>query len=432
MSKRPFAFAKNNMTDGPLQLHEAQKQIAVHPARFRVVCAGRRFGKTELVVDQMKGRAAIPNSRVAYIAPTYQQARDIAWSKLKKDCEQAAQSINESRLEITLVNGSTIVLRGWENIETLRGQNFHLIVIDEIAMMRNFWINWREVIRPTLTDFKGEGIFISTPKGFNHFYDLFNMEHDEKRGAEYKSFHFTTYDNPFMPKDEIEAAKKELTEDAFAQEYLADFRKTEGLVYKEFDRKKHIVTQTEQEWLESIGESVVRTYGGVDFGFVHPAAVMTVKETTDGKYLVAKEWVKSGQTDEQIAEQAASSKFNAVYPDPANPGGIEELKRQGCNVREVSKGRGSVMAGINVVRELLKANRLFIHQSCAHLIWEFETYSYIDEKDMTGGERDETPLKENDDALDALRYVLMMVHNRKGYNRMKIRKPRFAGFNQRA
>jgi PBSX family phage terminase large subunit len=380
----------------------------------------------------MKARAAIPNSRIAYIAPTYQQARDIAWAKLKKDCEQAAQTINESRLEVVLVNGSTIVLRGWENIETLRGQNFHLIVIDEIAMMRNYWINWREVIRPTLTDFRGEGIFISTPKGFNHFYDLYNMENDPTKGEEYKSFHFTTYDNPHMPPDEVEAAKKELTEDAFAQEYLADFRKTEGLVYKEFDRAKHVVKETEKEWLEKVGETVVRTYGGVDFGFVHPAAILTVRETTDGKFFVSSEWVKTGQTDEQIGEQAASSKFNAVYPDPANPGGIEELKRQGCNVREVKKGAGSIVAGINIVRELLKSGRLFIHSSCAHLIWEFEVYTYKDEKNMTGSDVDENPLKENDDALDALRYVLMMVNNQKGHNKVRIRKPAWAGFNKRA
>ena len=159
-----------------LSLHPSQSQVALDRHRFRVLCCGRRWGKTTLAIDQMKGRAAIPNSRIAYIAPTYQQARDIAWEQLKRDCRQAAESINESRLEIKLVNGSLIILRGWEAIETLRGQMFHLIVIDEVAMMRDFGLKWQEIIRPTLTDVKGEVIFISTPKGFNHFYDLYGEE----------------------------------------------------------------------------------------------------------------------------------------------------------------------------------------------------------------------------------------------------------------
>ena len=217
-------------------LHETQKPVALDPHRFRILCCGRRWGKTTLAIDQIKGRAAIPNSRVAYVAPTFQQARDIAWEQLKKDCMQAAETINESRLEIKLVNGSLIILRGWESIETLRGQRYDLIVIDEIASMRNFWMNWQEVIRPTLTDTKGEGLFISTPKGFNHFYDLYNLENKD---ADFKSFHFSTYDNPHIPREEVDKAREQVTEDRFAQEYLADFRKTEGLVYKEFDREEH-------------------------------------------------------------------------------------------------------------------------------------------------------------------------------------------------
>jgi len=268
----------------------------------------------------MKARASLPNSRIAYIAPTYQQARDICWNTLKKECEQAAQTINESRLEIVLVNGSQIVLRGWENIETLRGQQFDLIVIDEIASMRNFWENWQEIIRPTLTDTKGEGLFISTPKGFNHFYDLFNMESED---TDYKSFHYSTYDNPHIDPEEIDKAKDELTEDRFAQEYLADFRKTEGLVYKEFNRENHLFDKDVQ------GELL----GGVDFGFTNPAAVLQIVKDKDDNYWVKDEWYKTGRTEPQIAEYVASCKFNRVYPDPENPSAIEALNQKGKKVR---------------------------------------------------------------------------------------------------
>lgn len=414
------------MNNTTFTLHDAQKAIAIDPHRFRVVCAGRRFGKTQLVIDQMKARAAIPNSRIAYIATTYQQARDICWMQLKGECEQASKTINESRLEIILVNDSSIVLRGWENIETLRGQKFDLVVIDEIASMRNFWEMWQEVIRPTLTDSRGEGIFISTPAGFNHFYDLFNLE---AKDTDYKSFHFTTYDNPHIDPTEVDKAKQELTEDRFAQEYLADFRKTEGLVYKEFDRKRHVVKGEDEDWYKSIGQTRVRLYGGVDFGFVHPAVVLTVEELSDGVFYVKDEWSHSGKTNEEIAEYTATQKFHSVYPDPANPGGIKTLRDYGVNVREVIKGADSVKNGIQVVRELFKSNRLYIHERCQKLILGLETYSYDESKN--GMKVDENPRKEFDDEVDALRYILMMVSSRKSYNVTQVRKPKYVGFNKR-
>lgn len=376
-------------------LHETQKIIALDPHRFRVLCCGRRYGKTTLAIDQIKGRSAIPNSRIAYIAPTYQQARDIAWEQLKKDYKDAGK-INESRLEIDVVNGSKIVLRGWESIETLRGQKFDFIVIDEVAMMRSFWLNWQEIIRPTLTDTKGEALFISTPKGFNHFYDLYNLE---AKDSDFKSFHFTTYDNPHIPKEELDKAKKELTEDRFAQEYMADFRKSEGLVYKEFNRQRHLFSK-----LPEIG--FVKTFGGLDFGTTNPSAAITVKKDRQAIYWVTDEFYKTGLTDAQQADVVAALKWDECYPDPECPSGILELKRRGVNVREVLKNKDSIKNGINVVRELFNTNRLRIHSSCQNLIWELETYAYPESKPNQN--EPENPIKENDHALDALRYALMM------------------------
>ncbi len=384
-------------------LHDTQKPVARDPHRFRILCCGRRWGKTTLAIDQIKGRSAIPNSRVAYIAPTFQQARDIAWEQLKKDCMQAAESINESRLEIKLVNGSLIILRGWEAIETLRGQRYDLIVIDEIASMRNFWMNWQEVIRPTLTDTKGEGLFISTPKGFNHFYDLYNLENTDD---EFKSFHFSTYDNPHIPREEVDKAREQVTEDRFAQEYLADFRKTEGLVYKEFDREEHLIPEADFDEDEY---NIVETIGGEDPGFRHNAVVLTIKKSGGGKYYVTNEWVKTNKTDAEIADYVAACKHDKDFPDPENQGFIEELIRRKVNVRDVVKGRGSVVNGINVVRELFKTKKLFIiKERCPSLIWGLETYSYDEQKNT---HNDENPKKEGDDEVDALRYPLMMDYH---------------------
>lgn len=344
--------------------------------------------------------AATSEGKVAYIAPTYQQARDIAWAELKRICDPVAHTINESRLEITLPNikgnESKIVLRGWESVETLRGQKFHFLVIDEIAMMRTFWAEWQEVLRPTLTDYKGQAMFISTPKGFNHFYDLYNLE---TRDSDYKSFHFTSYDNPYLPKEEIDKAKEELTEDRFAQEYLADFRKTEGLVYKEFDRSRHLFTE-----LPEI--AFLDTIAGVDFGFTNPCAVVTIRKDYDSNYWITEEWYKKGQTENQIAEFVASKRFSRVYPDPESASGIREFENKGINVREVLKNKDSIKSGISTICELFKANRLHIQRDCVNLILELETYSYPERKPLHN--EDENPIKENDHAMDAMRYALWM------------------------
>ena len=369
-----------------LTLHSSQKIVALDKHRFRVLRCGRRWGKTTLAIDQMKGQASIPNSRIAYVAPTYQQSRDIAWEQLKKDLKDAA-TFNEARLEIKLANGSIIVLRGWEAIETLRGQAFNLIVLDEVAMMRNFWLNWREVIRPTLTDTRGEAMFISTPKGFNHFYDLSNQELTDK---DFKSYHFTSWDNPHLPKDELETAKATLPPDSFAQEYEASFQKTQGLVYKEFSREKHLYEELPVLW-----ETNYQKIGGVDFGYRNPAAVLDIR--FDGeKLFVEDEWYKRERTDIQIAEYVALCKFKSVYPDPESAGGIEELRRKNINVKEVIKGKGSIESGIQSIRELLLRGDLMINKRCVNLISEFEMYSY----DESQGERNEkeNPLKANDHA----------------------------------
>lgn len=394
-----------------ITFHPAQSEIAKDNHRFRVLSCGRRFGKTTLAVWEMVGVAlAKPGRNIAYISPTYQQSRDIAWAELKRIASPIAANINESRLEIEIktkesntpiLEGhpttSKIMLRGWESVETMRGQAFDFLVVDEVASMRNFFEGWDEVLSPTLIDREGSAMFISTPKGFNHFYQLYNKESGlgwSKPDTNYKSFHFTTYDNPHMSIEEIERERLSKTEDAFAQEYLADFRKTEGLVYKEFDRTKHIVSP------HMVPSNFKEVIAGVDFGFRHHAAALHLGKDFDGRYFLFKEWCHTGKTDAEIAEYVAAQRFQRVYPDPENQGAIEELKRRKVNLREVKKGPGSVKTGVNVVRELLKSNSLYISSDCPFTISEFETYSY-------GDNDKENPAKENDDAMDALRYALM-------------------------
>lgn len=390
-------------------LSPAQAAIATDTHRFRTVCIGRRGGKTTLAAEEIKGKAIAKPTRIAYIAPTYQQARDIAWEMLKKELTGAIKNINESRLEIrtkTLKGGeSLIVLRGWESIETMRGQQYDFFVIDEVAMMRNFWLAWQEVLRPCLTDTRGSALFISTPKGFNHFYDLYNLYLTDK---DFKSFHFTSYDNPYIPKDELDTARNQMTKDRFEQEYMATFAKTQGLVYKEFDRAKHLY--------ETLPEKSFNKAGAVDWGFVNPAAVLDIRYN-DEEAWVEGEFYKTGRTEAQIGEYIKASDFQAVYPDPENQSAIKMLRDLNVNVREVVKGKDSVASGIQKVREALLGGRLHINKDCQNLIQEFESYAYDDEVYNDKGEvnKKENPVKLNDHALDALRYFVLMWDKSKPY-----------------
>lgn len=391
-----------------LQLTPAQEIIALDRHRFRVINAGRRFGKSTLVAWEMFAFAVSnQDARIPYYAPTRDDARDIMWGPLKKVCEPLLIDANEARLEIKVKNKfggeSFIILYGWEAVQE-RGKgvgvkNNH-IYLDEVAKYREFFAGWEEILLPTLIDLKGGATFISTPNGFNFFYDLYNYENDLIINAndEWKSFHFTSYDNPHLDPEEIEKKRISTTEDRFAQEYMADFRKTEGLVYKEFSRVQHVVS--EQPSL------IVETLGGVDFGFSHPAAVVTIKKDYNGIYWITNEWFHTGRTEDEVVEYVANQKFNKVYPDPENASAIEALRRKGVNVREVKKGKGSVVSGINTIHELLKQNKVKVHKSCINTIQAFEVYHYA-ETQKGHDYANELPDHEMSDLLDASRYALM-------------------------
>lgn len=386
-----------------MKFHPGQDQIANDRHRFRVARCGRRFGKSWLAAYEMYAAAiSTDNARICYYAPVRDDARDIMWKIIKDVCGASIiGDPNESRLEINVrtINGgaSLIVLYGWEALQD-RGKGVgvknNFVVLDEVSKFTNFEYGWQEILRPTLIDVQGGALFISTTNGFNHFYDLCNKELTDN---DYKTFHFTSYDNPFIKPEEIDKIKSEMTEDRAAQEIYAEFRKKEGLVYKEFKRETHVTT--------SKPEMVVETLGGVDPGFTHPAAIVTIKKDYEGVYWIMDEWLHTQKTEAEIVEQVAVQRFNKVYPDPENASLVEALKRRGINTREVNKGKGSIVAGINVIHELLKQNRIKVHASCKHTIEAFEQYSYKETKgDKTP---DELPAHDFSDMLDAIRYVVM-------------------------
>lgn len=389
-----------------MELFLKQKEFISNKSRYKVANWGRRSGKTTLFGYEAFGTAlTIDNARVTYYAQTFGDARDIAWDIFLEIFGDAVIKKNETLLEITIRNlkggESKVLLKGWESVvnsQKGRGTENDLLLVDEVAFCRGFSNFWETVLDPTLLTSKGRAVFGSTPDGFNDFYHLVKKAMANKSGDWFQS-HATSYDNPFNDEKWLKKKEKEITEDRFSQEYLADFRKKEGLVYKEFDRARHLYDSDNTK----IG--IHEKMGAIDFGFTHPVAVLSILKDSRGIFWVDDEWYETGKTDVEIAAYTVAKEYEFVYPDPAQPQGIKELKNLKINVREVIKGKDSVRGGIQKIRELFKQGRLKINKECVNLIQELETYSYKDDS--------EEPIKKNDDALDALRYCILMQDNRK-------------------
>jgi phage terminase large subunit len=199
-----------------MKLTTPQQTISNDPARFRVVAAGRRFGKTFLAINELAKFARYPKCRVLAIANTYRQIKGTIWDELK---EQLAplnwiKKVNESDLHIELINGSKIFLRSADNKEALRGAKYNFIVLDECADMHPD--TWFSVLRPTLSDTGGHALFIGSPKGRNWFYDLWIQGNATD---DWSSYQYTTIEGGNVPPEEIEAAKRDLDQRRFEQEY---------------------------------------------------------------------------------------------------------------------------------------------------------------------------------------------------------------------
>lgn len=220
------------MSELRIDLHPAQAKVFQHPARFKVVAAGRRFGKTVLARALLTLWSAESGHRkddLFYISPTFQQARDIMWNDMKKELEPITATTHENTGVLTTSFGSRISLKGSDRPDTLRGVGLRGAVIDEYAEMKP--MVFEEIVRPALADERGPALFIGTPKGRNHFYRLAKYA-QESGDPEWAYFHFTTYDNPFIDPREIEAAKRSMSSYAFRQEFLASFEAAGGDAFK--------------------------------------------------------------------------------------------------------------------------------------------------------------------------------------------------------
>lgn len=386
-----------------MALSEGQLAITSDQHRFRVAVCGRRFGKTYLATRELAKFARIPDRRLFYVAPTYRQAKQIVWDKLKYKLMDLnwVSRINESDLTISLVNDSKISLRGADNPDSLRGVGLDFIVMDEFAMIDPK--AWTEVLRPTLADTGGSALFITTPMGTSNWsYDLFNMPQQDP--ANWASWQYTTLQGGRVPLEEIEQARRDLDERTFRQEFLASFETFAGRIYYSFDRKENV------REFDDINTDIL--YIGCDQNVSPMSAVIAVRQG-DNLIVIDEIAIYGSNTDElvdEIKHRYPRSKI-WVYPDPSgnqrrtsaggrtdhtilqNAGFILKAPRQHLPVRDRINCVNSRLCGGDGTR------RLFVHPRCKHTIQGLERQTY---KEGTVQPDKESGL---DHMMDALGYM---------------------------
>ena len=203
------------------------------PTRFRVIAAGRRTGKSRLAALLLLYKALTcpaKTAKVFYVAPTQGQARDIMFDLIQELGTGLIASTHVNNLTITLVNGVTIALKGADRPQTMRGVSLWFVVLDEYADIKPDV--WETILLPALSDHDGDALFIGTPMGRNHFFELFKAA-EMGDDPDYAAFHYTSYDNPYIKESVIERAKNSMSSHNFRQEYMASFEAQGSQLFEE-------------------------------------------------------------------------------------------------------------------------------------------------------------------------------------------------------
>ena len=392
-----------------LSLRFAQGEVFNARDRFRVLVAGRRFGKSYLsCIELLRGAIEKPGETYFYCAPTYRMAKDIAWKTLKQLVPKIwVKSKNESDLKIELVNGSMIELKGTENAMALRGRSLSGCVLDEAAFMDAGV--WFEVLRPALADKQGWALFISTPEGTaSWFYDLWCFAGEEDN--DWKRWSYTTIEGGNVPPEEVEAARAQLDPRTFRQEFEASFENLSGLVAINFSD-------------ENISKSAndipqLPLWIGLDFNVDNMSAVFGIR--VEDELHIFDELIMVNATTWDIADEInhrfTLERKKDISPDPTGAArktagvGLTDhaiLRKSGLKVstpRSPWKIRDKVNCVNTAILDSTGARRLKIHPRCRETIKSLRTLVYDDNG---------LPNKKLgvDHCFDALGYLCLMKFN---------------------
>ena len=388
-----------------LSLRRRHAEVFSCCKRFIVLVAGRRWGKTVLAIWCLVVNAFGKTDRICYyIAPTYDQAKRIAWSLLKKLVPpEARRRTNEQELLIELRNGSIIQLHGADRSNRLRGVGLDYVVLDEYANMRAE--TWTEVIRPTLSDRDGRALFIGTPRGRNHFYDLYRAAKFRENWA---TFHYSTKQGGYVPVDELAALAGEMDPQSYAQEFGASFEDPQGRVYYGFDLDRNVMELT--PW------SNAPLLIGMDFN-IQPMTAVIGQRAGDQCHIIDEIVLPNSNTQEMMHEinRRYGGREGVVHPDPSAksrktsaPAGETDLtiiERAGWAVYRNSPYK--VVDRFNSMNAMLLnaqgVRRLLISPHCKHLIKALDCLTYKE------GSKIPDTKSGLDHITDALGYLVMGV-----------------------
>jgi hypothetical protein len=363
-----------------MPLTTAQQTIFDAPERFRVISAGRRFGKTFLSMYEIARIAKEPNKRIMYICPTYRMAKQILWQDLKEKLISInwAKKINESDLTIVLKNDSRISLRSAQNPDNLKGVSLDLVVMDECAFIQHK--TWTEVLRPALADREGSAVFISTPKGSNWFKDIFDDAHNLD---DWKSFSYTTVEGGNVTESEVNSAKREMDSRTFKQEFEASFENFAGVIYYNFNHETNI-KHTETEILPT-----TLIHAAIDFNVSPISCALATIEKDNHIHFFDEIVIHGSNTFELVEEINNRYPNNRIYGYPDASGQARKtsskssdhhILRQGGIVLKVARSNPPVRDRIAAVNLALNNSdnevKLTIDPKCKEVIKSLSKQTY--------------------------------------------------------
>ena len=444
-SKSRLLVSKNRWFDiSGYRPHAEQVRIHANNARFRVVVAGRRWGKSLLAAKEAEVMILAPDTRGWIVSRTYQLGdkvfREIYSDLIMKfgiETVRRNYSLKGGSMYLEFPWGSSVEVKSADHPDSLLGEGLDWLIFDECAACAGNI--WEQYLRPTLSDRQGWAIFISTPRGYNWFYDLY-MRGQDVNHHDWSSWRFPTSGNVFIPGDEIEAARKTLPKGTFRQEYGAEFIIQSAQVYADFSEDINITDiLPERGWLR---------YRAIDFGYENPFVCLYIAVDPEDRVYIYDEIYERHITIEAMATMM--NKGDRLYEETeiieipckwvlgsledtgCTLSGSEEYRRLRVVKRNIyeftvcdpsGKGqratlmengiitianRSDKLRGIELVRQQLIRRGdgkpgLYVHRKCINTIKEFNQYSYED--DTIFGRKEE-PKKESDHAMDALRYFI--------------------------
>ena len=396
------ASSANEITVTLPRLTPAQQRVVSEARRYNVLACGRRFGKTTLLLDELiTGKdGALDGKPVGWFAPTY-KLLDEVWREARSTFTQLVKRTDAQQKRLEFITGGVLDMWSLDTPDAGRGRSYAKVAIDEAAMARHLEHAWGRAIRPTLTDLRGSAWFASTPKGFDYFKALYDLGQDPQEAA-WASWKLPTSENPFISRDEIEAARLELPERAFAQEYLADFLEANGSVF----RGVLDAAVLEPRPPESGRDYVM----GVDWGKLNDFTVLSVLDVGSGDQVYLDRF---NQIDYHFQLQRLRTAFDRYKPKAivaeSNSMGeplIEQLRRQAMPVRPFVTNNASKSAAIENLSLRLERGEVTLLNDPVQTA---ELQAYQAERLPSGLMRYGAPLGMHDDTVMALALAVEML-----------------------